>query len=62
MHPQRQSGRSNGHTTATRRWTAIFAADVAGHSRLMGADEEGTLGRLKALRRERADSKIAERA
>jgi class 3 adenylate cyclase len=28
--------------TATRRLTAILAADVAGYSRLMGADEEGT--------------------
>jgi hypothetical protein len=33
--------------SATRR----LAADVAGHLRLMGADEEGTLGRLKAPRR-----------
>jgi class 3 adenylate cyclase len=37
--------------TATRRLAAILAADVAGYSRLMGADEEGTLERLKALRR-----------
>ena len=37
--------------TATRRPAAILAADVAGYSRLMGADEEGTLERLKALRR-----------
>jgi class 3 adenylate cyclase len=36
----------------TRRIAAILAADVAGYSRLMGADEEGTLERLKALRRE----------
>ena len=35
-----------------RRLAAILAADVAGYSRLMGADEEGTLERLKALRRE----------
>ena len=41
--------------TATRRLTAILAADVAGYSRLMGADEEGTLERLKALRRELVD-------
>jgi predicted transcriptional regulator len=34
--------------TATRRLTAILAADVAGYSRLMGADEEGTHERLKA--------------
>jgi len=33
---------------ATRRLAAILAADVAGYSRLMGADEEGTLERLKA--------------
>jgi hypothetical protein len=44
----------------TRRLAAILAADVAGYSRLMGADEEGTLERLKALRRERLDPKIAE--
>ena len=33
---------------ATRRLAAILAADVAGYSRLMGADEEGTHKRLKA--------------
>ena len=44
----------------TRRLAAILAADVAGHSPLMGADEEGTLERLKALRRELVDPKIAE--
>ena len=43
-----------------RRLAAILAADVAGYSRLMGADEEGTLERLKALRREIIDPKIAE--
>ena len=46
--------------TATRRLAAILAADVAGYSRLMGADEEGTLERLKALRAEVIDPKIAE--
>jgi adenylate cyclase len=46
--------------TATRRLAAILAADVAGYSRLMGADEEGTLDRVKALRRELLDPKIAE--
>jgi adenylate cyclase len=46
--------------TATRRLAAILAADVAGYSRLMGADEEGTLECLKALRRELVDPKIAE--
>jgi adenylate cyclase len=44
----------------TRRLAAILAADVAGYSRLMGADEEGTLERVKALRRELIDPKIAE--
>src|SRR5262249_23359532 len=43
-----------------RRLAAIFAADVAGYSRLIGADEEGTLARLKAHRRELIDRKIAE--
>lgn len=42
-----------------RRLAAILAADVAGYSRLMGADEEGTLAALKALRRELIDLKIA---
>src|SRR5882672_1964494 len=45
---------------STRRLAAILAADVAGYSRLMGADEEGTLGRLKAHRRQLIDPKIAE--
>ena len=39
---------------------AILAADVAGYSRLMGTDEEGTLAALRAVRRELADPKIAE--
>src|SRR5262249_52503983 len=43
-----------------RRLAAILAADVAGYSRLMGADEEGTLARLKAIRCEMADPKIKE--
>ena len=42
----------------TRRLAAIFAADVAGYSRLMGADEEGTHERLKALHRDRAAHRI----
>src|SRR3984893_2286215 len=46
--------------SAIRRLAAILAADVAGYSRLMGADEEGTLERLKALRLELLDPKIAE--
>ena len=43
-----------------RRLAAILAADVAGYSRLMGADEEGTLERLKALRRDLVEPKVAE--
>ena len=43
-----------------RKLTAILAADVAGYSRLMGADEEGTLAALQAIRRELGDPKIAE--
>ena len=46
--------------SANRRLAAILAADVAGYSRLMGADEEGTLERLKALRRELLDPRIGE--
>jgi adenylate cyclase len=42
-----------------RRLAAILAADVAGYSRLIEADEEGTLARLKALRAELIDPKIA---
>jgi len=43
-----------------RRLAAILAADVASYSRLMGADEEGTLAALKAYRREIIDPKIKE--
>jgi adenylate cyclase len=43
-----------------RRLTAILAADVAGYSRLIGEDEEGTLAALKALRRELIDPGIAD--
>lgn len=42
-----------------RRLAAILAADVVGYSRLMGADEAGTLARLKALRKELIDPEIA---
>jgi adenylate cyclase len=43
-----------------RRLAAILAADVAGYSRLMGVDEEGTLASLKTCRRELVDPKIVE--
>jgi TolB-like protein len=43
-----------------RRLTAVLAADVAGYSRLMGRDEEGTLARLKSVRKALVDPAIAE--
>jgi TolB-like protein/class 3 adenylate cyclase len=43
-----------------RKLAAILAADVAGYSRLMGEDEEGTLAALKAIRRELGDPKVKE--
>jgi adenylate cyclase len=43
-----------------RRLAAVMATDVAGYSRLMGADEEGTLAKLKALRKTLVDPKIVE--
>jgi class 3 adenylate cyclase/TolB-like protein len=46
--------------TATRRLAAILAADVAGYSRLMGEDEEGTHERLKAHLAELVDAKITD--
>jgi adenylate cyclase len=42
-----------------RRLAAVLAADVAGYSRLMGIDEEGTLARLKTIRKALVDSTIA---
>jgi adenylate cyclase len=39
---------------------AILAADVAGYSRLMGADEEGTLDRIRAIRRELGEPNMSE--
>ncbi len=42
-----------------RRLAAVLAADVAGYSRLMGVDEEGTLARLKAVRKALVDPTIA---
>src|SRR6516164_1056915 len=43
-----------------RRLAAVMAVDVAGYSRLMSTDEEGTLAALKAIRRELGDPKIKE--
>jgi TolB-like protein/class 3 adenylate cyclase len=42
-----------------RRLAAVLAADVAGYSRLMGSNEEGTLARLKAVRKTLVDPTIA---
>jgi len=53
--------KDGGRERVERRLAAILAADVAGYSRLIGADEEGTLERLKAVRSELVDPKIAER-
>jgi adenylate cyclase len=46
--------------TGTRRLAAILAADVAGYSRLIGADEEGTLSRLRSIRADVIDPTITE--
>ena len=43
-----------------RRLTAILAADVVGYSRLMGADEAGTLAALKTIRTDFIEGKFAE--
>ena len=48
-----------GQARVERRLAAILAADVAGYSRLIEADEEGTLGRLKPLRAEVIDPMVA---
>jgi adenylate cyclase len=58
--PERIGLFSRNGAAMERRLAAIFAADVAGYSRLIGADEEGTLARLKAHRRELIDPTIAE--
>jgi adenylate cyclase len=50
---------NSGRERVERRLAAVLAADVAGYSRLMGEDEEGTHAALTALRRELTDPKIA---
>ena len=45
---------------STRRLAAILAADVAGYSRLMGADEEGTHERLQTHLRELVNPNVSE--
>src|SRR5713226_5845264 len=59
MHDRGGAMEPAGRGRVERRLAAILAADVAGYSRLIEADEEGTLGRLKALRAEVIDPKIA---
>ena len=51
---------NSGRERVQRRLAAILAADVAGYSRLMGEDEEGTHAALTAIRREVTDPKIKE--
>src|SRR6266850_517853 len=46
--------------SAIRRLAAVLAVDVVGYSRLIGADEGGTLARLKSIRRELIDPKISD--
>src|SRR5882724_2175492 len=55
----RQQGGALTSERVERRLAAVLAADVAGYSRLMGRDEEGTLARLKALRKALVDPCIA---
>jgi class 3 adenylate cyclase len=58
--PQFEKGSSvPDQTPVERRLAAIVAADIVGFSRLMGADEVGTLAALKAIRRELVDPAIA---
>jgi adenylate cyclase len=51
---------AGGKNRAERRLAAILAADVAGYSRLIGVDEDGTLGRLRSVRAEVIDPKVSE--
>jgi class 3 adenylate cyclase len=58
--PRPDTGAGMVEQRVQRRLAAILAGDVAGYSRLMGADEEGTLSRLNVHRREFLESKIAD--
>src|SRR6516225_1381176 len=57
-HARRSAQGRLGQMSQTRRLAAILAADVAGYSRLMGADEEGTHERLRSHLRDLVDPKI----
>ncbi len=50
---------TTGRERTERRLAAILAADVAGYSRLIGGDEEGTLDRLRSIRAELIDPRVA---
>jgi formylglycine-generating enzyme required for sulfatase activity/class 3 adenylate cyclase len=58
--PASSGGTSSHVGTSARRLAAILSADITDFSRLMGADEEGTLARIKRYRREIVDPTIAE--
>src|ERR1700752_3320532 len=51
---------TGGRNRAERWLGGILAADVAGYSRLIGIDEEGTLNRIRSIRADLIDPKIAE--
>ncbi len=58
--PENAGGTSSHVGTSARRLAAILSADIKDFSRLMGADEEGTLARIKRYRREIVDPTIVE--
>jgi formylglycine-generating enzyme required for sulfatase activity/class 3 adenylate cyclase len=60
IHPFAQGQSAAAPGDSKRRLVAVLAADVCGYSRLMEIDEEGTLARLKRIRRELIDPTIAE--
>jgi formylglycine-generating enzyme required for sulfatase activity/class 3 adenylate cyclase len=60
IHPFAQNSTAAASGDSKRRLAAVLAADVCGYSRLMEIDEEGTLARLKRIRRELIDPTIAE--
>ena len=60
-HWRRTHERKSEIVPVVRKLAAILAADVVGYGLLMGADEEGTLTRLKAHRRSLVDRKLSVR-
>ena len=59
MQGARYLGRRLAHLNVNRKPAAILAADVVSYSRLVGADEEGTIAGLRSLREELVDPSIA---